>query len=143
MAGSHRVLIPSPCYPAEQATPAGTGVRDRTVTVAIPEDLPYGRRGLLSIGWEVARKEATAYLKGMNRDWAETGEGVTATNVPAHWVASVFVWSLTSSGTGGGAEDARGRALAARSLQVRVVGKTTVGPGHKDVEPPLALVLPG
>ena len=44
------------------------------MTVAIPEDLPYGRRGLLSIGWEVARKEATAYLKGMNRDWAETGE---------------------------------------------------------------------
>ena len=71
----------------------------------------------------MARKEATACLKGMNRDWAETGEGVTATNVPAHWVASVFVWSLTSSGTGGGAEDARGRALAARSLQVRVVGK--------------------
>ena len=88
------------------------------MTGAIPDDLPYGRRGLLGIRWEVARKEAIAYFKEMNRDWAETGEGVTATNV-----ASVSVWSLTSSGTGGGAEDARGRALAARSLQGREGGE--------------------
>lgn len=94
------------------------------MTGAIPDDLPYGRRGLLGIRWEVARKEAIAYFKEMNRDWAETGEGVTATNV-----ASVSVWSLTSSGTGGGAEDARGRALAARSLQGREGGEDNSGTG--------------
>lgn len=35
----------------------------------------------------------------------------------------------------------KGRSTGGRSLQGRGVGRTTVGPGPKDVEPPIALVF--
>ena len=75
VAVSRGVLVPSPHHLAKQATPAGAGVRERTTTVAIPEDLPCERRGLFSIGWGSGPKGSSCLLEGNEQRLGGDGRG--------------------------------------------------------------------